>query len=157
MPGNAQARTRLCECAKLLRDGFRIAADVKRVPDARKHGRDDASERRRDRQRERVTPRRFRHGDPAYAALPAAVDRERAGVATFVDDFDARHGARAQEVEQRFPVVRRPVGELEAHRRWQRCRRGVLAQPRWRHPVARAEQRVEAPQAAESARQRDVE
>jgi hypothetical protein len=43
------------------------------------------------------------------------------------------------------------------HRRRKRGRRGVVAQPRRRQPVARAKQRVEAPQAPEAARERNVE
>jgi hypothetical protein len=78
-------------------------------------------------------------------------------VAARVGDLDAGDGAAREERVDRGPVVRRAIGDLEHHLLDGHLARRVAAQLAGRHAIARAEKVVEAAQAGEPARHRDVD
>ena len=129
VPGTRKARVRRRQRAEPRGDRLGIATEVERVPHAREDRRNDTRKMNAD----TVSRSAFRRGDfvtvmkPAQRSLPRSIAsvREYCRASTHSTPFTARA---PEEAEQRVPVVRRPVRELEAHRRRQRRRRGVLAQ-----------------------------
>jgi hypothetical protein len=116
----------------------------------------DVRERRRDDHAQRVLPHKLAHLDVTRVHGSAAADRDAAHVVGLADRLDALDGAHAQgtrasprsrKADDRR-VERQPIGRLG--------RAGIASQPRRRHPVAVAEQRVESAHARETARVRDV-
>ena len=70
--------------------------------------------------------------------------------------LDARDGAGTQEIEHRFPRIGRTKRELERQRRGQRAGLGATPETPRSHPVARAEQCVEAAHAGKTAGKRNL-
>src|SRR6266853_5967021 len=134
-----------------------MAYEIHQRLDAREHRRQRLGERCRDRDAQRGFPGRHLDRDPAGMLLAVDRNAHRAAIAAAVHRFDAGDRTYAEECAHRRPIERRPETQLELEHigcggYWRTASERAAQLPGF-EAVALLEERVEAPNAAETARE----